>query len=426
MPYSFNIFDNEIRAFVLANLPDHHCSILDVGAGAGKYRDLLYDYPNMDAVEVWKAYIAEYKLNERYRCVYSEDITKVKRMLDHTCDLQEHDLVIFGDVLEHLTVEEAQKVLAECKGVVIVAVPYLYKQEEINGNPFEEHKQADLTHELFMERYPGFNVLVRNNNYGVYVKGGNVKSKLSQPKEKIMMVDMDQLRALNANILIATPLQAGSVCYQYVVSICETQRKLIEEHIDMSITVVSGHAVDCARNRLISIFMSRSKFTHLLFIDGDHGWKSENVLKLLAMQKDVIGIVARKKTSEVKWAANIPEGKVHIDKTGAMEIPGEMGTGFLMITREVIEKMFIGYPELHVIHPESSASQTEKDNYYALFQFVIEDGLQYSEDITFCKRWKAIGGKLYCDPCGEISHIGSYDYRGSIQSLFQGEANEKG
>ena len=78
-----------------------------------------------------------------------------------------------GDVLEHISVTNAKRTLAyaypRCSELV-VAVPYLYRQGAIYGNPYELHKQPELTHELFMERYPGFKILIQNDNYGYYIK----------------------------------------------------------------------------------------------------------------------------------------------------------------------------------------------------------------------------------------------------------------
>ena len=136
--------------------------ILDVGACDGNWRALLADYPNMDAVEVWPPNAEGIK--PLYREVFICDVADLK--------YKQYDLIIFGDVIEHMEVEKAQKVLKtakrKCKDM-IVAVPFLYRQGAIYGNPYEEHKQADLTAELFDQRYPGFEVLVAADwNYCYY------------------------------------------------------------------------------------------------------------------------------------------------------------------------------------------------------------------------------------------------------------------
>ncbi len=152
---------------------DRYITILDVGACDGKWRQLLNDFPNMDAVEIFEPNYRNIK------CLYANAFN---------CDISKHryrhyDLIIFGDVIEHMTVKAAQKVLRYAKkhcACMIVAVPYLYEQGEINGNPWERHVQDDLTEELFNERYPGFTSLYKvDDKYEYfYMKGLSDGSQL--------------------------------------------------------------------------------------------------------------------------------------------------------------------------------------------------------------------------------------------------------
>lgn len=125
--------------------------ILDVGACDGKWRRLLPEYPNMDAVEV---YPPNADRLTGYAEVYRTDIRDMRYIW--------YDLIIFGDVLEHLTPGDAWKVLAfaykRCRDL-IVAVPFRYAQGELGGNPYERHIQDDLTPEIVKARYPGLEVL---------------------------------------------------------------------------------------------------------------------------------------------------------------------------------------------------------------------------------------------------------------------------
>jgi hypothetical protein len=118
----------------------------------------------MDAVEVWEPNVEKYHLIDKYRAVICSPIQDWK--------YEHYDLVLFGDVIEHMTVEDAQAVLAYAKehsDMVIAAVPFLFKQAAIYGNPYERHIQDDLTHNIFMERYPDFQPIVLFPNYGYYV-----------------------------------------------------------------------------------------------------------------------------------------------------------------------------------------------------------------------------------------------------------------
>lgn len=141
---------------------------LDVGACDGKWAGLLGDHFKMDGVEIWEAYIIANHLKEKYNKLFHCDIADL--------EYEWYDLIIFGDVLEHMTVEQAQKVLAyakpRCKDILI-CVPFLFSQGELFGNKYEIHIQNDLTPEIFEQRYPGFEMLLRPIwEIGIYHKKG--------------------------------------------------------------------------------------------------------------------------------------------------------------------------------------------------------------------------------------------------------------
>lgn len=142
-----------VAALVRADHDPAVTQILDVGACWGKYRHLLPEYPMMDACEIWAPYVTGEHLAAGYRQVFTADIC------DHVNgpDWLPYDVVIMGDVLEHIARERAgpmlERVLATC-GDVIVVVPYLYEQGPEHGNPHQRHMQADLTPGLMASEYP--------------------------------------------------------------------------------------------------------------------------------------------------------------------------------------------------------------------------------------------------------------------------------
>lgn len=161
---SYNEGKLEVVEWVKQNFPKGS-TCLDVGACDGKWFSLLGDYLAMDAVEIFLPNIDKHDLRNKYRMVYGVDIAYLP--------YKWYDLIIFGDVLEHMTVAKAQKVVEyarpRCKDMII-AVPYLYTQPPIYGNQWEEHIQNDLTPEIFDQRYPGFTPIIKFNDYGYYHK----------------------------------------------------------------------------------------------------------------------------------------------------------------------------------------------------------------------------------------------------------------
>ncbi len=165
---SYPFFKEEVRDYLRSKFSEN-ATILDVGAGCGNYYNLLHDYfKNIDAVEVFRPNIDNYELEKKYREVYNSNIKDFK--------YSDYDIIIFGDIIEHLTVKEAQKVLkyaySKCNEM-IVAVPYMCVQGEYGGNIYEIHKQNDLTKENMLERYPMLKLLYADDIYGYYVKDVN-------------------------------------------------------------------------------------------------------------------------------------------------------------------------------------------------------------------------------------------------------------
>lgn len=143
-------------------------SILDVGAGSGTYAKALrsngYTRAKIDAIEVWQPYIDEFKLDRFYQNVYTADIRE--------WDSFKYDLVIFGDILEHMTKKEAidvwDKVSKNAK-FALIAIPIIhYHQDEINGNPYEKHVKDDWTHEEVLATFSGIKDSWVGNIVGAY------------------------------------------------------------------------------------------------------------------------------------------------------------------------------------------------------------------------------------------------------------------
>ena len=162
---SLNLGKDEVVSWIRSNF-DVSSSILDVGACDGKWRKLLPEYENMDAVEVFEPNISFFRLENLYRKVFNADIRNLK--------YKHYDLIIFGDVIEHMTASDAQAVLKYARrrcNDMVVGVPFLYPQSAIYGNPYERHLQPDLTMKIFNERYEGLKVLVNTGkNYCYFVK----------------------------------------------------------------------------------------------------------------------------------------------------------------------------------------------------------------------------------------------------------------
>lgn len=186
MPRSTPIFKAETAAFLKSEFKKS-AKILDVGAGVGTYADLLRDhFMTIDAVEVFEPYIEQFGLKEKYNKVFNFDIKYFKRYPEILPGW--YDIIILGDVLEHISKEEGIYLIKELQPYcqeMIVCVPFMSEQGEHYDNKYEIHLQPDLNEEVMAERYPDLQPFCLRYDFGVYIK--------KSPKNKFVEIIYDEL-----------------------------------------------------------------------------------------------------------------------------------------------------------------------------------------------------------------------------------------
>jgi hypothetical protein len=132
MPVSFTAGKDTIRR-VVGGL--EHGKMLDIGCGSGTYAK-MFPEAHWTGVEIWEPYVKQYGLKPIYKKLIIADA--------RTWDPEDHyDVAIAGDVLEHMTADEAKIVvdrLKACADTVIISIPLgFHPQDECEGNPYEAH-----------------------------------------------------------------------------------------------------------------------------------------------------------------------------------------------------------------------------------------------------------------------------------------------
>ncbi len=110
-------------------------------------------------------------------------------------------------------------------------------------------------------------------------------------------------------------------------------------------------------------------------------------------------------------------------KTGLIGANGNIlggAFGFTRLTRACVEKMVAAYPELE--YPLAGAPNGRAWKLCALDQKI--DGVEFSEDMLFCKRWCDIGGIVYIDPEVTIVHIGNKGFVGHYGDFLRKKIEE--
>lgn len=149
-------------------------TVVDLGVGNGTYHrffsqksDLLRQ-SKWIGVEIWQPYINDFNLTSVYDHIEKEDI----RLVDYR-KFGNIDLVFAGDVLEHMTKEEAVSLVENLFNNakrIIISIPIVhYPQDEVEGNPFEKHVKDDWSHQEMLETFPQISKHWQGKIIGVYL-----------------------------------------------------------------------------------------------------------------------------------------------------------------------------------------------------------------------------------------------------------------
>lgn len=197
-------------------------------------------------------------------------------------------------------------------------------------------------------------------------------------------------------------------------SLFHTGAALERAGLQYELAIYAGNChVDDSRNRLVRDFL-RSDCTDLVFLDADIGWQADDFLKLLAYDRDVVAGVYPKKHGDDSYPVKLLPGEQWSDADGLIEVQGAP-TGFLRIRRGVLELMAA----------EAAHYNAKNDGAYAtpcIFERQIHDGSRWGGDYVFCRKWRAMGGRIYIDPAMRFEHAGEHTWIGSVGNWMRQRA----
>jgi hypothetical protein len=262
---------------------------------------------------------------------------------------------------------------------------------------------------------------------------------------------MVEPRAARPGIYVATPVY-GAACYMpYVTGMLSLQRACLAAGIGFDYFYVSGTALlHEQRNVAVAAFRHHSDLSHMLFIDADLGFEGGDIVRMFAEQKDVVlgpypakhinwnAVVAAARGNPALSPAEVAlhsadyttnfyglNDQPRIEGNRLNEIHGG-GAGLMLLARTALDRMDRSWGAAHRGRfPD--AYRHLVPGVEELVQFFAfdreEDGRLLSEDITFCKRWRDIGGKIYAAPWVRTTHVGPYYFRGNLPHLL-GQSGE--
>ena len=290
-----------------------------------------------------------------------------------------------------------------------------------------------------------------------------------------LQVKLEDLR--KSKLFVATPMYGGNCSGLYMKACLDLQGMCAHYGIDIKFSFLFNESlITRARNYLVDEFL-RSDCTHLLFIDSDILFDPQDVLALIALDKDVIGGPYPKKA--INWK-NIALSLVKNPATnlGDLEalagdyvfnpVPGttqfsvseplevmEIGTGYMLIKREVFDRFREAYPKQNYKPDHVGQANFDGSRYiHAYFDTVIDNGYTFddvhrlmeraasgedvkfefenllkrekeashrylSEDYMFCQYVRRFGGQIWLCPWMKTTHIGTYGFQGNMPKIAE-------
>lgn len=231
------------------------------------------------------------------------------------------------------------------------------------------------------------------------------------------------------SVLIATPMYGGVCHTNYLISLLDNIQDLHSHNYVVNLVLTENESlITRGRNLLTKQFLD-SEFSHIMFIDSDIGFPGDAIRRLLEHDLDFTCAVYPKKGinwAKVKEYAAIVDNPSHLeeystdivmnsvsnyfyDEKGLLEVK-HAGTGFMLLSRNVFEKM-----------------QPHVKKYYVSFEDLAESGWIYefwnthitsqghflSEDWAFSDFWLKLGGKIFADTTIQLTHRGNYLFKGT-------------
>jgi choline kinase len=201
-------------------------------------------------------------------------------------------------------------------------------------------------------------------------------------------------------------------------------------------TTENESLVHRARNVAIGRFMQKSDCDFFMFIDADVDFDPKSIVRLVRSGHEISVAIYPKKVVMWEQAKKALEQGDERDlsmlssslvaNVGATTRPVENGfvevldgpTGFMVISREALEKMHEHYKDLDC---KNDHQNRDFDEYCAIFDCMIDPTTKryLSEDYAFCRRWQQIGGKIYADCQTTLGHVGNLPFIGCLEERLK-------
>ena len=234
---------------------------------------------------------------------------------------------------------------------------------------------------------------------------------------------------MNLHLVIGTPMYGGMCTSEYTQSLLNLSESANKSDVKLTTIFLGNESlIQRGRNTIAHHFMNLPDATHLLFIDADMKFRTEDIVRMIQADKSfIVGPVALKgyNWEEIRQAAingeediNRTGGIFNINKLPVFDMVDENepfeiehgGNAFMMLRRDVFETLKPHTP----IYTNGGRSLPDGVEIYDYFRVEINKDTNHllSEDYFLCHSYRQLGGKVWCAPWVETGHFGSHLFNG--------------
>ena len=217
----------------------------------------------------------------------------------------------------------------------------------------------------------------------------------------------------NINVFIGTPAYGSMVHTDYLHSIISFYDKKIPFTI---MSIGNESLVTRGRNTIISYFSSIVGFSNLLFLDADMYFPADGLIRLIQLNKDVIGVPValkgfNKATGQPVYNVGKVLGEEELSDGSKIYKVDRVGTAVFMLSSKAVNALTDyaqGNKDIYYPNPHTRGDSQPDIKMYDIFKTGVFDGEYLSEDYYVCRILRELGFDVFVDPNIKTRHNGNY------------------
>ena len=165
--------------------------------------------------------------------------------------------------------------------------------------------------------------------------------------------------------------------------------------------VVAEQGYTIAENRSYCVVQAiKNQSDYLLFVDDDMVFPKDTLERLLADNKDIVGVLSYSRMLPLSPTVGL------MDENGQYMHPDKYPAWKLKIPQELFKAYFVGTGVMLI--NMSVFSRIPRP--YFMFETNSDGKVTTGEDGYFCNKAREHGIDIWCDPTIPIKHLGEYAY----------------